>query len=55
MPEDVGDIEEIAPDGGGGRCTDCDDDRREKNGIDDGVSRFEWDRRIDAAGLSGPG
>lgn len=38
---------------GGGICMDCDDDRRKK-GMDEGVKRFDWPRRMDDEGLSGP-
>ena len=37
-----------------GNCIDWDEDRR-KNGMEEGVSRFDCPRRTDDVGLRGPG
>lgn len=52
IPGKVGDEEERVP-FEGGSCIDWEDDRRKK-GIEDGVNRFEWLRRMDEVGLSAP-
>jgi len=53
LPEEsVGD-EDVAIECNDGKCIDCDDERRKK-GIDEGVRRFDWLRRTEAVGLSGP-
>lgn len=49
----VGEVEERTP-LVGGICIDWEDERR-KNGIEEGVNRFEWLRRTEEEGLSGPG
>jgi hypothetical protein len=53
LPEErVGD-EDVAMEFDEGKCMDCDDERR-KNGMDEGVRRFDWLRRTEAVGLNGP-